>query len=202
MNNAIIIFTVILYQAIPLDRTILLVQQKEPIFSWHISLGNILTILGMIFSFGTFVYQLHKTRIANKKNLRSKWYLEVIVEPNMEMINKFYQDIIVECDKAVSDLFSNFDNNVGAKELKDKVACVKRFIKNEIKSSLDHFTILLKASEPQVATKINNQLDSLVDTVTEAIDEYENFKDKPSSKSQILDNKQKFVAILYEMWNC
>lgn len=202
MNDTIIVVADTLYRAIPLDSTILLVQQKEPIFSWHISLGDVLTIFGMAFSFGAFIYQMHKTRIENKQHLRSKWYLEVIVEPNMGMINKFYQDIITECDQAVSDLFSYFQSNMGTKEFKTHVALTKRKIKDEITTSLDHFTILLKASEPQVATKINNQLDSLVDTVTEAIDEYENFKDKPSSKSQILDNKQKFVAILYEMWNC
>lgn len=197
MNDTIKFITDTICHTVQLNHKVLLVPQNGS----DNLLRDFIAILTLILSFLAFAYELYKTRKANRQYLESTWYLKVIVEPNMDMINKFYQDIILECDKSVSTLFSDYENNMPTKEFKTKNATLKRKIKDEIKNSLDHFTTLLNVSEPGVTKKINNQLDQLVDIVTSNIDNYENWNNEMSSKSQILGNKQGFISILYQTWS-
>lgn len=200
MNDSIITCVDTIAKIVSLDKSFLILEPKESFFTLSVSLGDILTIIGMFVSFYVFRKQLKYSREANKQNLRSTWFLEVIVQPNIEMITKFYDNIIHQCDKATSELSNKYKNNEPAKTLNKELAKKQRELKDEIKTSLDHFQSMLKASEPFVADKIDEVLDKLVDVVTTHIDNYEK-KQITSSKLEILNNKQEFFALLYNSWN-
>lgn len=200
MNDTIYLAVDTLARAVPLDNTTLILQPETELFSWNISFGDIIALIGMIGSIGVFCWELYHTRKENRNNLRSTWFLEVIIQPNMEMINSFYDKVIEEADSKVKLLSNNYNNGGVAKEINEDLAKFQRELKDYVKTSLGHFQILLKASEPKIANEIDTVLDDLVDILTIHIDGYEDFNGA-SIKMKALNNKQKFVSKLYSGLN-
>lgn len=190
-----------LYRVIPGSDAFIVMQQEPGLISCSISVGDILTLIGMLASFIAFWWQLRNTRLANKENLRSTWFLEVIVEPNIEMINTFYKSIIENCDKAISDLSTKYNEGISAKEINTELARQQRILKDKTKTELEHFQSMLRASEPTIADAVDLVIDDLVDIVTKYIDGYEDYSTGQSIKMDALNNKQKFISQLYKGWN-
>lgn len=201
MSDTLVIAADTICKVVPLDKTFCVIQPEESMFSSTISMGDILTVFGLVISLVTFCYQLRITRRENSNNLRSTWFLEVIVEPNLDMINLFFDGIIIKYDDKIKALAHEFRDGKSAIELHKDVAKSKREIKDEIKNSLDNFRTLLKASEPEVARKIDGTLDKLIDVLTVEIDSYESNNDSCSVKAEVLCIKQEFVSVLYKSWN-
>ena len=132
--------------------------------------------------------------------MRSSWFLDVVVQPNMEMINEFYDKIINDTDLKINDLSDRYESGGAAKDLNTDLAKYQRNLKDEIKTSLGHFQALVKASEPAIFNEIELVLDDLVDIVTTWLDGYEDYN-KGSVKSKALNNKQQFISKLYSGWN-
>lgn len=189
-----------LLRSVTPEDTIMILQPKSSFFAMSITFGDILTLIGMIGSVGVFWWQLYKTRQERRENLRSTWFLDVIVQPNMSMINDFYDKIITSVDEKITLLSKSYNEGGAAKELNKKLAQYQRDVKNEIKFSLGHFQSLLKASEPKISNDIDGVLDYLVDIATNYLDGYEDY-DGSSVKVQALNNKQQFVSKLYSGWN-
>lgn len=200
MNDTIYIAVDTLFRVVPLEDSMLILQQKPSIFSMSITFGDVLALLGMVGSVVVFWWQLYKTREERRDNLRSTWFLEVIVQPNMAMINEFYDKVIKDADEKVNQLSQKYNNGGAAKDLNMELAQYQRDLKNEIKFTLGHFQSLLKASEPKISNEIDCVLDDLVDISTKFLDGYEDF-DNVSIKVKALNNKQKFVSKLYSGWN-
>lgn len=200
MNDTIYVAVDTLLRAVPLDETTLILQQEQSVFSMTVTFGDVLALLGMIGSVGVFWWQLYKTREERRENLRSTWFLEVIVQPNMNMINDFYDKVIKDADEKVNLLSQKYNSDGAAKELNNELAQYQRDLKNEIKFTLGHFQSLLKASEPKISNEIDSVLDDLVDISTKFLDGYEDFIGT-SFKLKALNNKQQFVSKLYSGWN-
>lgn len=200
MNDTIYLAVDTLVRAVPIDDTILILQPETELFSWNISFGDIIALIGMIGSVAVFCWELYHTRLENGKNLRSTWFLEVIIQPNMDMINKFYDKAIEDADTKIKLLSNKYNNGGVAKEINNELAKFQRELKDYVKTSLGHFQILLKASEPKIANEIDIVLDDLVDILTKYVDGYEDY-DGSSIKLKALNNKQKFVSKLYSGWN-
>lgn len=200
MNDTIYVAVDTLARAIPLGDTVLIIQPKPELFSWSISFGDVIALIGMIGSVGFFCWQLYNTRKENRENLRSTWFLDVIIQPNMDMINTFYDNTIDDADSKIKALSVKYNSGGAAKEINNELAKYQRELKDYVKTSLGHFQALLKASEPKIANEIDSVLDDLVDLVTNHIDGYEDY-DGSSIKKKALDNKQKFVSKLYCGWN-
>lgn len=190
-----------LYRIVPDNNALAVLHQEPGIISLTISIGDILTLVGMIASVCAFWWQLNDTRKANKENLRSTWFLDVIVEPNIKMINTFYKEIIEKSDAVIKELSNKYNNNSSAKELNTELAKQQRVLKDITKSELEHFQSLLRASEPKIASSIDTTIDDLVDVITKYIDGYEDYSDGKSIKKEALDNKQRFISQLYQGLN-
>jgi hypothetical protein len=178
-----------------------LLQNEPSIFSWNITFGNILTVVGLLVSVWTFGYQLRKSNKERKANLRSTWFFKVIVEPNLDMISKFYDKVIEQADDARKNLRTEFKNGEAGIKLSEELAKQKRSIKDFIKSSLGHFQTVLMASEPEISEKVDHVLDDLVDISTKFIDCYETDDGDTSIKADALNNKQKMISELYKGLN-
>ncbi|MCQ2076706.1 MAG: hypothetical protein MJZ20_06705 [Bacteroidaceae bacterium] len=186
-----------LYQVIYSGDSALILQPHQPMFSWTISCGDILTLLGLALTYYLFWRQLEENRKDGKKNIRDTWLLEVIIEPNMEQINQFYTDCISGVEDDLKNLSVQYSNTT-AKELSSNLAQRKRFYKDSKKDSLDHFQSLIRATEPKLANEIDGTLDSLIDDITKLLDGYEGYTETSKVvKKTLLQNKQKFIATLY-----
>lgn len=200
MNDTIYVAVDTVFRVVPLDDTFVMLQAESSLLTKSISVGDILTLIGMLGSVIAFCWQLHKTRKERKENLRSSWFLDVVVQPNMEMINEFYDKIINDTDLKINDLSDRYESGGAAKDLNTDLAKYQRNLKDEIKTSLGHFQALVKASEPAIFNEIELVLDDLVDIVTTWLDGYEDYN-KGSVKSKALNNKQQFISKLYSGWN-
>ena len=186
-----------LYQVIYSGDSALILQPHQSMFSWTISCGDILTLLGLALTYYLFWRQLEENRKDGKKNIRDTWLLEVIIEPNMEQINQFYTDCISGVEDDLKNLSVQYSNTT-AKELSSNLAQRKRFYKDSKKDSLDHFQSLIRATEPKLANEIDGTLDSLIDDITKLLDGYEGYTETSKVvKKTLLQNKQKFIATLY-----
>lgn len=186
-----------LYQVIYSGDSALILQPHQSMFSWAISCGDILTILGLALTYYLFWRQLKENRKDGRKNIRDTWLLEVIIEPNMEQINQFYTDCISGVEEDLKKLSVQYSNTT-AKELTSNLAQRKRFYKDSKKDSLDHFQSLIRATEPKLANEIDGTLDSLIDDITKLLDGYEGYTETSKVvKKTLLQNKQKFIATLY-----
>lgn len=200
MNDTIYVAVDTVFRVVPLDDTFVMLQAESSLLTKSISVGDILTLIGMFGSVAAFCWQLCKTRKERKENLRSSWFLDVVVQPNMEMINEFYDKIINDTDLKVNELSDRYESGGAAKDLNTDLAKYQRNLKDEIKTSLGHFQALVKASEPAIFNEIELVLDDLVDIVTKWLDGYEDYN-KSSVKSKALYNKQQFISKLYSGWN-
>lgn len=175
-------------------------SNNESWFSYNVSVGDILTILGFLLTVFIFVKQLHESRKEAKANLRSNWFLDVIVQPNMSLINDLYVKIIDITNETRASLHQRYDNSDSAKDINLDLAKRQREAKDYIKNFFDHFRTLLMASEPMIANEADTIVDELVDIVTRYMDDYES-NDTESCKRIVLANKAKLVSVLYKGLN-
>lgn len=171
--------------------------EKSFWFSYTVSIGDILTVLGFVVTLYIFYRQLKESRKEGKDNLRSNWFLDVIVQPNMAEINELYVNIVKDTDQSRSSLHQRYDNSDSAKDINLDLAKKQREAKDSIKDFFDHFRTLLMASEPVIANQTDAIVDELVDIVTKHMDDYES-DDIESCKRKVLVNKEKLIAVLYK----
>ena len=177
-----------------------LIKPSETWFSTTITVGDMIAILSMIGSIIVFWWQLNKSRKENRENIRSTWFLRIIVEPNMTMIDAFYANIIEKVDKITKDLYLKYEQNCTAKELHNELSKQQRFLKKEKESNLGQFQILLRVSHPTISTRVDDELDKLVDIITKHVQSYEQYNEEYSVKESVLENKCQIVSELYKGW--
>lgn len=190
-----------IYEVVPAGKGWQVIIPEQSLFSWEITFGDILTIIGMLFSFGVFCWELSKSRKEQSGNTRSMWFLDVVVKPKMEGINKCYTSLIDVADEKVKELNSMLNRNEGAQDFRLKLAKYQREVKNIIKDTFDPFQSIVGATEKDVSVQLNNKVDELVDIVTKYLDDYENYNDESSIKEKALENEQQIISILYKGLN-
>ena len=174
------------------------VMSEKPFwFSYTVSIGDILTVLGFAVTLYIFYRQLKESRKEGKANLRSNWFLEVIVQPNMAAINDLYVNVVEKANQNRAALRKRYENSDSAKEINLDLAKRQREAKDYIKDFFDHFRALLMASEPAISDQTDSIIDELVDIVTEHLDDYKS-GDMESCKRKVLANKEKLIAVLYK----
>lgn len=194
-------FLLNIYKVLPLGKGWQVIIPEQPLFSWEITFGDILTIIGMLLSFGLFCYELYKSREEQSNNTRSMWFLDVVVKPKMEDIIGCYKLLIETADNKVHELHQMFERNDGAQDVRLKLARYQREIKNIIKNTFDPFQSIVGATEKDVSVQLNNKVDELVDIATKYLDEYETYYDGVSIKEKALENEQEIISILYNGFN-
>lgn len=190
-----------LYKVVCDDNIVYVITPSETWFSTTITVGDMIAILSMIGSIIVFWCQLDKSRKENRENIRSTWFLRIIVEPNMTMIDAFYANIIEKVDNITKELYLKYEQGCAAKELHNEVSKQQRFLKNDKESNLGQFQILLRVSHPTISKRVDDVLDKLVDIITEHVQSYEQYNEEYSVKESVLENKCLIVSELYKGWN-
>lgn len=157
--------------------------------SWFIcelSLGEAIAILCTIIGFGVAIWQY-------RSNLKSTWFLNVVVLPQLQAINDFYLKIIQNLEddqKSIRDHKS---------EAHDQyvlfIASMKEHRKEEINNFFDHIIVLVKSYDNKLGTSLSNKVMELEDIYVNIIDTYCN-ENAVNERVIILGNKQQFISIL------
>lgn len=170
-------------------------------FKCEITIGDCLTALSMLVSFGVFCWQLYKSRKDHREDTRSRWFLDVVVMPNLDSITVLYDNVVKKADEFVVLLHEMYKSNKGAQDINRTLAKDQRELKDLVKGTYDHFQAIVGATEVDVSKRLNKKVDDLVDLLTIYLDAYEGYEDGTSVKEKVLLNHQEVLAILYNGLN-
>lgn len=124
-----------------------------------------IALAGLTLAFYVFIYQRNKdnrtefkTAQLNEQNIKLQWFKELIIHPNLSGIHSFYDNLHTLKDK--------IDSNELSEEKKIEI---NTFLKKELSELRKSFVDLLMATDSTFAKKTKENLDNLVDGITEAI---------------------------------
>lgn len=185
-----------LYRIIQTDSDMYVMHHT--VFWDYISVGDIVTVLGLLLTYCLFKRQLTETRKENIKGIKAQWFLEVVIEPHLETIKKFYDDSVSNVKQSMTILKSSFSKKT-AQDFSTLLAKEKRKYKNDLKDDLGHIRSLIKATKPELSKDFDAKLDDLVDVITALLDQHQSYEDSSKEvKNKLLENQQELLAILYK----
>ena len=158
-----------------------------------------ITFLTFALAYYVFVYQKAKDnkdilRAAEltKKTNKLQWFKELIIQPKINEVYIFYDQI------------RNLKNRINSNDLSDdqKIDLIN-FIKNEQSKLRKSFVDTLQLITPELFENISNNLDSLTDALTIAISNDELKLSNPKTYEKEIGSKiqysyNKFFAIIFE----
>ncbi len=162
-------------------------------------LSQVIIAIANLFLAGyVLTYQIRKdkksdneTARLNEQNIKLQWFKELIVQPNMEVINLFYLNLYTIKDKINS-------NDLTVDEKED----INNFVKAELVKLRISFVDVLLLVDKKFADQLLKNLDELVDGITNAIfdDELKLKKSQVYEKnigSKITYSKNHLISQLY-----
>lgn len=112
-----------------------------------------------------FLYQRKKdqkeevqTALLNEQNIKLQWFKELIVQPNLKGIESFYTNL-----EGIKERISSNDLSVEEKET------INNFVKQHLSSLRKTFIDILLQVDKPFSDKVLQNLDELVDNITNAI---------------------------------
>jgi hypothetical protein len=144
------------------------------------------------------LYQMRKdkksdndTARLNEQNIKLQWFKELIVQPNIAIINSFYENLSTIKDKIRS-------NDLSPQEKE----AINEFVKLELSKIRKSFVDVLYQVDRSFGTKVLSNLDNLVNEITNSIFDDELKLNLPTVYekkigSQISYSKNSLLALLY-----
>lgn len=163
-------------------------------FEWKVTVGDVLTLLGIITAIVEYGISSYRSRKQALNNQKETWFLNVIVLPQLEAINKFYQDLIINISNDKDTVISFKKENF--KQCNLHVAELKNNRKNSINNFFDHIIALVMSYEENLGREINDIIMALEDIYVQVIDSYVKDEGNENVRSIFLENKQKLIAKL------
>lgn len=110
-------------------------------------------------------YQINKDRnterataLLNEQNIKLQWFKELIVQPNVGSISRFYDNLSLIREKITS-------NDLSTEERES----INNYAKGELSQFRKSFVDVLLQVDPTFATETLKNVDELIDSLTEAI---------------------------------
>jgi hypothetical protein len=133
----------------------------------------------------------NETAKLNEQNIKLQWFKELIVQPNMDTIALFYSNLHTIKDKINS-------NELTIEEKED----INNFVKAELAKLRKSFVDVLQLVDKKFSDQLLQNLDALVDGITNAIFDDELKLKKPSVYeknigSKISYSKNNLISQLY-----
>lgn len=166
-------------------------------FDLTISLGEVieyfLTVVGFIVAICQYQSSKKEERNLQNKNQKETWFLNVIVLPQLENINKFYSDLLfhINEDKIQIDAWK-LENHM---EFIISLSKLKSKRKQEINDFYDHIIALVNSYDIQLGEKMNVVVMGLEDDYVQLLDSMAN-GDEVKPREIVLTNKQNIITIL------
>lgn len=191
-NNKAIIFTT--YQ--PLDSVYII--RKEDAFKevenmiGKDSYANLISTIALICTLIIFNFQNRKSNKDKKVAIKQNWFMTIIVQPNLNGINEFYNNI---SDRLINEL-DKLKTIRSPESIATQKAATNRVLKNIKSDFFDNFVTIVQSYESELATQIEGVLNDLQDLCSESIDNYENVEYHLTRK-RIFENRAILISILY-----
>lgn len=191
-NNKAIIFTT--YQ--PLDSVYII--RKEDAFKevenmiGKDSYANLISTIALICTLIIFNLQNRKSNKDKKVAIKQNWFMTIIVQPNLNGINEFYNNI---SDRLINEL-NNLKTIRSPESIATQKAATNRVLKKIKSDFFDNFVTIVQSYESELATQIEGVLNDLQDLCSESIDNYENVEYHLTRK-RIFENRAILISILY-----
>ena len=125
----------------------------------------IIAIVNLFLAYYVLRYQISKdkkidneTARLNEQNIKLQWFKELIIQPNVEKINLFYSNLHSIRDKITSNDLTD-----------DEKQRINEFVKAELSTIRKSFVDMLQSVDKNFADKVLENLDSLIDDITNSI---------------------------------
>lgn len=163
-------------------------------FEWKVTVGDVLTFLGIAIAIYEYWRNSKESREQALSSQKETWFLNVIVLPQLDSINKFYQDLIIRIvdDKGIVEGFRKEDFD----QCLVDVAGLKKQRKDEINGFFDHIVALVMSYDENLGRDINDIVMALEDIYVKAIDGYMKDEKVDNIRAQFLQHKQQLIAKL------
>lgn len=163
-------------------------------FECKVTIGDVLTLIGIIIAIWQFSCSSKESRNQALSNQKETWFLNVIVLPQLDEINQFYQKLIekIGADKKQVSVLrkENYD------QCTLKIAELKQQRKQEINNCFDHIIALVMSYDVKLGREVSDVIMKLEDTYVEMIDYFVKDKDVENVRAIILQNEQILISQL------
>ena len=158
------------------------------------TVGDVLTFLGIAIAIYEYWRNSKESREQALSSQKETWFLNVIVLPQLDSINKFYQDLIIGIvdDKGIVEGFRKEDFD----QCLVDVAGLMKQRKDEINGFFDHIVALVMSYDENLGRDINDIVMALEDIYVKAIDGYVKDENVDNIRAQFLQHKQQLIAKL------
>lgn len=141
----------------------------------------IIAFLTLVLAFYVFVYQRNKdnksdeeTEINRRKNIKLQWFKEIIIQPKIDLVFNFYDQI------------NSVKNKINGNELnEDEKIEIINFIKKEQSILRKSFLDLVQHINNELHTDLSQNLDELTDNLTNVIS-----NDELKLKNEVTYNRE------------
>ncbi len=156
----------------------------------------ILGVLTLCLAFYVFVYQKNKDKkdgvkadLIAKKAIKLQWFKDIIIEPNVQYLFKFYENV-----SGIKQKFKSPDLS------DDEKVEIIQFIKEEQSQLRKSFLDLVRCIDSKLFDSIFDNIDLLTDALTNAISNDElKLKNDRTYEREINSKIQSSYAIVMEM---
>lgn len=155
--------------------------------------ANVISTLAIILTIAIFIRQNYINNKDRKKETKKNWYMSVIIQPNLNNIDKFYNQIHQRINNNINALKGITDGRF----IQRQKARANRTLRDLRNDFLDNFVTIVQSYDKPLATKINKTINDLQDLCSQQIDNYLN-TDISQIKKKIYENRASLISLLYE----
>ncbi len=153
----------------------------ETIEIYSLALETLIALIGVALALYVFIYQKKQDKkdrtssdLLNSSTVRLSWFKELIVLPNIDLLNSGFENILESLEKA-----SNSESNRSEILIELKESCYKIRI---------DFIDLLNITDKQIGRQTQNEMDTMLDDISTVLsDQGINLDHPPTFKKRIVD---------------
>lgn len=157
------------------------------------SYANFISTIAIIITLITFIIQSWSANKDRKKEIKQNWFMSVIIQPNLDNIDKFYNQV----SQSISSNISVLKRATDGRFIPRQKARANRALRNLRNDFFDDFVTIVQSYDKSLATSINITINDLQDLCSQQIDNYLN-ADTYSLKKRIYENRAALISLLYE----
>lgn len=157
-----------------------------------------ITAIGILIGFSTFIGERLIARNDKLKRIRESWFLTIIVQPNLEDIDKFYAEVINNMKISIITLKENIMiRHYDYIELESNEIVKFTEIRREF---INNFVSLVKGHSTSLSQNLNQIINNLNDLYSVTLDviDHNPLIDSKDIENNILENKSLFIEELFK----
>lgn len=155
------------------------------------SFANIIASAAVFVTLVIFIWQTIESRKERKRTLKENWYLTIILQQNIEGINKYYKNAADGLSSEIKRIREHHAN-----ETREKAKSIRKLqvLKNDF---FNNFVTLLQSYDKTIAQDVDDILNEVLDLNSKAIDNFNGIGIDDCVR-QIYSNKTKLISTLYK----